>query len=391
MRARFFVPVTIALCAGLSAQNVQDFYFNCATGATTRGGVAGASQVQVVMRFDSEDYVGWGNPVLAGSPPAVTGYELVGCRYVIQDQNDGTIENYNMHYYGEDPANPSFPNFTPASAPGTNAIVTFGPFPSPTTGTNTISAWQVTLNFATPVVRPNNQDFFAALEFPGNGAWTADGLSQHINLGVSANFPSPTVNTFDLKGPALISGGVTNTYGLSHDVTNAAFGAAGPRQYNWQFFVANGVGRGVVTTETNQGAYTISNTAPGTASFFSGLHPDASTSPANPGRVDDINYVYFGAAAGDLLIDLLAFGFQTPEIPLVNVLPGSTGVLCLDLSTMTTAGVAVAGGSGTDTFRLAFTAPQRGFLLGITLAQQVVAISPATLAGTASPCGMQRF
>ncbi|MBK8096157.1 MAG: hypothetical protein IPK26_03570 [Planctomycetes bacterium] len=389
MRACSFVPMTVALCAGLSAQNIQDFYFNCATGATTRGGVAGASQVQVVMRFDSEDYVGWGNPVLAGAPLAVTGYELIGCRYVIQDQNDGTVENYNMHFYGEDPANPSFPNFTPASAPGTNAIATFGPFPSPTTGTSTISAWQVTLNFTTPLVRPVNQDFFAALEFPGNAAWTADGLSHHISLGVSANFPPPTVNTYDLKGPALIAGGVTNTYGLSHDVTNQAFGSAGPRQYNWQFFVANGVGRGVVTTETNQGTYAISNVAPGTASFFSGLHPDASNSPTNPGRVDDINFVYWGAATGDLLVSLIAFGFQT-EFPLVNVLPGSTGVLCLDLSTMTTAGFAVAGGTGTDTFRIAFNPSQRGFLLGLNLAQQVVAISAAQT-GTASPCAMQRF
>lgn len=390
MQARFFVPVAVALCSGLSAQLLQDFYYNCATGATTRGGIAGASQVQVVMRFDSEDYVGWGNPVLSGTPAVVTGYEITGCIYVIQDQNDGTIENYNMHFYGEDPANPSFPNFTPASPPGTNAIASFGPFPSPTTGTSTISAWQVTQNFATPLVRPANQDFFAALEFPGNGAWTADGLSHHINLGVSANFPSPTVNTFDLKGPALISGGVTNTYGLSHDVTNSAFGAAGPRQYRWQFIVAAGVGRGVVTTETNQGTYPISNVAPGTASFFSGLHPDASSSPANPGRVDDVNFVYFGAGAGDLLVNVLAFGFATPELAFANVLPGSTGVLCLDLATMTTAGIAISAGTGVDSFRLAFNPAQRGFLLGLTLAQQVVAFTPA-LVGTASPCAMQRF
>ncbi|MBK8101714.1 MAG: hypothetical protein IPK26_31920 [Planctomycetes bacterium] len=39
-------------------------------------------------------------------------------------------------------------------------------------------------------------------------------------------------------------------------------------------------------------ASAISNTAPGTGSFLSGLHPDATNPPFNPGRADDVSLVY---------------------------------------------------------------------------------------------------
>lgn len=401
MHKTLFVGAIVASSLSLLAQQEAGFYFNVATGATTRGAAADRASQQIT-RYDAEDYVGWGRPVISGGQ--VTGYEITGMTYVIQDQYDGTLENYWVHLYPEDTTtpNPNFPACTASQAAGTNAYASFGPFTNATTGTNTVSAYIYTTTFATPVVRLPGLDLFCAIELSPsainpntNQPWTSDGLSVHISLGTNPNFPPPTTNTFDLKGPGLISGGLTNTsYGMAHDLVNLTQAYGGPRQYRIVPIVGTAaapVVRGVVTATTNQSSYPLSNAQPGTASFFSGLHPDASASPANPGRADDSGYTMFGAGGGDLLFVLAAFpNALSPVVPLTNLYPGASGVACLDLFSNTTLGFTVANGSGTDSFPIVWPTFGRQFLTG-ALSYQAIGLNPVTLSLYGFPCGTQRF
>ena len=375
----------------LLAQTNSQMYFNVSTGATTRGAV-GVNAGQQLTRYDAQDYVGIGREV--GSP-LVTGFEISGLTYVLQDQNDSTPETYSLYIYSESATNPSFPDFLATDPVGQNALGSFGPYTQATTGTagGTISAYIYTVNFTTPVVYPAGRDFFLAVSHPAAPGWAAtDGGSVHINLGISANFPPPTVNTFDLKGPGLVGGGVTNaSYGYAHNTTNGTLASGGARQYDIIPLVAATAGIGVATATTNQSSYPISNTTPGTASFFSALHPDASNSPTTAGRVDDSHYVYFGAAAGNLVFFLADLSASPVLVPLGGILPGSAGVTCLNSPTVL--GFTISAGTGQDQWDLLWGPANnnvRGFLTGATFLLQGVAFDTAAGTLKGAPCATIR-
>src|SRR5436190_22211662 len=187
------VLLSIACSAtSLLPQTNPQMYFNVSTGATTRGAV-GVNAGQQLTRYDAQDYVGIGREV--GSP-LVTGFEISGLTYVLQDQNDATPETYSLYLYSESATNPSFPNFLATDPVGQNALGSFGPYTQATTGTagGTISAYFYTVNFTTPVVYPAGRDLFLAVSHPpAPGRPATDGGSVHINLGIRANLPPPTV------------------------------------------------------------------------------------------------------------------------------------------------------------------------------------------------------
>lgn len=379
------VVALFAATACLSAQNNRvGFLHNVSVGATTRGS-AGANACQQIGRFDNDDYRSWG-------APGANGNSVNGFFFHLQDQYDTSVETYNVHFYGEDPINPHYPNLQSTQPPGTNALLSVGPFNSPGGVAAGPAAWFVTITFTTPLVLPNNQDVFAAVEFAQSAVhptlnlpWPNDGLSVQINLGLNPNFPAPQTNTYDLPGPGLIGGGVTNnSYGLAHDLVNSTFGYGGARQYAMDFLVAAPAARGVMAAITNQLSYPISNVAPGTASFFSGLHPHVLV------RSDDVSYIFFGAAQGDLVFYLAAFNFQTPALALSAFLPGALGMACLDIANNIVLGFNIGSGSGVDAKTIQFAPAQRPLVVGLDLVMQGISLNPTTGVLNGGPCGKQR-
>ncbi|MSR37999.1 MAG: hypothetical protein EXS02_04075 [Planctomycetes bacterium] len=371
------------------------FTYNVMTGATSRG-PQGAGPVQILFRIDRDDYRSYGN-ASAGSN------QVLGAQIIMQDQYAliGGQEQYDIRLYGEDLATPrpSFPNFAPDQPVGTNELVHMGPFTTPVGGTiaDPRGAWVIAVAFATPIALPNNQDIFIGVQFQAAGAanasatpttWPNDGLSLHTSLGAGG-----LAAIFDDKGQGAISGGVTaNSYMLVHDVANSIYSyAGGAHQGQADLLVSSTVGRGVITVVTNQVSYSLTNTLPGTASFFSALHPDARAVPLHPGRADTVGYTYLGAPAGNLIFYLLNFGFGASPIELGTLVPGSSGMACLDLASAITLGFQIAGGSNVDTMQFPLSPAARRLIGGTNLAFQGITFDAANNILRAAACGAVKF
>lgn len=396
----------LAVGAALSASSLLaqvnvGFTFNVAVGATSRGAAAERA-CQLLARFDAEDYRGWGvEPGTSTTNP--TWRDLAAYTFILQDQYAlaGGQEQYDFRLYAEGPT-AELPNFLATDPVGTNEIVHFGPFTSPVGGTTADprGAWFVTIGFGTPVSVPPLLDIFPAVELQASQAlntalvppyWPNDGLSVQIALGVQ---PGAAFTVYDIKGPGLISGGNTaNSYGLVHDVTNSSLAYGGARQVFTDFQTTSSL-QGVCVATTNQTSYPLSNTAPGTASFYSGLHPD----PAglqNGGRTDDLGFRVVGAQPGELLMYGVDFSFDNLNLPLSVFYPGpvnapTTGIACLPL-TLQLVSLGLASGAGTDAFQLTLSPTSRPFAAGFGLAWQAYTFNAATGQLRGTPCGMQRL
>ena len=164
-----------ALTASLSAQNVAaGFTTNVAVGATSRGAIANRAG-QLLFRFDSEDYRGFGDANFTSN--RITGYQ-----FVMQDQYAASQEQYDVRFYGEDLTTPNFnyPNFTVNSPAGTNELSHLGPFQSPVSTATGAGAWMITGTFATPLALPNNQDIFLAVELQASAAANTEIGRAHV-------------------------------------------------------------------------------------------------------------------------------------------------------------------------------------------------------------------
>jgi hypothetical protein len=383
----------LTLAASLTAQtNVNvGFTYNVGIGATSRGALQ-QNAGQLLFRFDSEDYRCWGDS--NGTTNTVTGIQ-----FNLQDQYDSSVETYTIRLYGEDltTPNPNFPNFSATSPPGTNQLVSFGPFSSPGGTANAPAAWQITVTFATPFGLPDGQDVFAAFDLGPSAAanpsttppyWPNDGISIHIELGLQQT----GFATYDLKGPGAISGGLTaNSYAIAHNPATGVMAYGGARQGYVDFLQSSTAGRGMVTAQTNQTSLPSSNALPGTASFYSGVHPDAATPPLNGGRADTPSYVFSGAAAGTIVFFLVDFSFSPFPLPLSTFVPGSTGTACLPLGSFTTLGFAISAGTGQDTYTFNLSPGARTLIAGITLVWEGVELDPVANVLHGGPCGAQHF
>ncbi|MBK8101234.1 MAG: hypothetical protein IPK26_29485 [Planctomycetes bacterium] len=401
MRLSLLAAGTLLSASSLVAQVNVGFTFNVSVGATSRGAAAERA-CQLLARFDAEDYRGYGvEPGTSTTNP--TWRDLAAYTFILQDQYAlaGGQEQYDFRLYAEG-ATPELPNFLASDPVGTNEIVHFGPFTSPVGGTTADprGAWFVTIGFGAPVAVPPLLDIFPSVELQASQAlntaavppyWPNDGLSVQIALGVQ---PGANFTVFDIKGPGLISGGNTaNSYGLVHDVPNSSLAYGGARQVFADFQTTSSL-QGQCVATTSQASYTISNLAPGTASFYSGLHPD----PAgiqNGGRTDDLGFRVVGAQPGELLMYGVDFSFDNLNLPLSVFYPGpvgfpTTGMACLPL-TLQIVSLGLAGGTGVDFFQLSLNATSRPFAVGLNLAWQAYTFNAGTGALRGSPCGMQRF
>ena len=293
-------------CAMAQAPTGHGFTFNIAVGATSRGSV-GANAGELIMRIDHDDY--------RGLDESINGY-----RAITQDQDGATPEFYDLFFYHEDPANPDFPNFVAGATPGAAAFGGVTGLPGPTGAAGPTAAF-VSITFNTPIAAGTiGGDVFISHSVPA-ALWPNDGLSIQLNLGFNPNFPSPTVNTYDSRGPAAIA---QNSYGLSHTPINSTLAYAGGSRQLYVDLLTDQAST-VATAITAQTSYPISNAAPGTASFFSGLHPDV------PGRLDDLGIVHFDGSlpTGSLVIFGVDLDFFATPLPMSVYVPGSTGTACL--------------------------------------------------------------
>lgn len=158
----------LALVASAAAQAAPVNYFDLWSGCTnfTSRGAGGVNECDILQQVPSVNYAGIGH--VAGG----TGTTLNGFRYVMQDQNAATIENYSM-IIRSDAA--GAPDVTP-----TGVLLETAPIASP--GGSGILAWQITLTLATAsTVVPQCATFYHGAHVPANAGWTAtDALSYHI-------------------------------------------------------------------------------------------------------------------------------------------------------------------------------------------------------------------
>jgi hypothetical protein len=350
------------------------FLFHVAVGATSRGPALGDA-CELLARFGFDDYRAYGRPQAAGA--TITGFFAM-----VQDQDGSTQESFDVHVYAQDPANTAFPNFPAGSTPGTNALISV-PLSGPTSSSGAVAS-TYTVNFATPLVIPNHTgNVFLGVSVPAAN-WPSDGLSLQLNSGVplGAGF-----SIYDLPGEALID---QNSYAAVHVVGNSYIAYGLPGQ--WGVDLRTDYVSGVVTAITNQTSYTVSNAAPGTASFLSGLHPDASSPAYNSGRADDIAYVFTDPTmvAGALVFETLDFGFAAVPQPLSNFAPGAQGYLCQSLNLMS---VALQTATGpTVSFVTTIPASARS-LLGSTIGKLIWSAVSLDASGNikGGPCGASHF
>lgn len=97
-------------------------------------------------------------------------WALVGTRFVMQDQNSLTSENFTVEV---------LPDNGPGGPPDPlNPVLVLGPFASATTTTGGVAAFIYTVTFD-PIEVPCGRNVYVSIRLPANPVWTADGLSIH--------------------------------------------------------------------------------------------------------------------------------------------------------------------------------------------------------------------
>lgn len=379
MRTVLFGSAALVMAASISAQEFVGLTFNCSAGFATRGSLSAAAGAgELMLRIEASEIAGFCPGPTAGSRA------VSSIRLVVQDQDALTTpESFGLVLYPEDPANAGFPL---RSAGVTAATALPGPA-APASGT--IAAVSLTVNFGTPLLLPGNGDLFVAAALPAAPAWSTDGLSLQGYFGQNvAGF-----TTFDLPGARQMTPGTTAA--LSYALTYTA--ATGLMNYNSSRCLlidlagtrSNG---GVVGAVTNQASWPLSNTAPGSASPFSAHHPDAVAPPRNVGRADNISYTLFDSvrAPGTAIFFLVDLGSFAPEVPMAQLIPGSTGMACLNLATVRSVGLDLTAGGMASRVLTVPTAARRA-ISGLPLLQQAIALDFSTGTAHAGPCGAQLF
>lgn len=238
-------------------------------------------------------------------------------------------------------------------------VVLTAPIPQPAVGT-----FEARVNFGEPFGLAETGDSFIGCEIAARPPSEATGMwFWCIRSEVVAG-------TSDLGGPAVDTSTPTSDtylYGSIDLATTVLFS----RRYLMCDPIVHGAA-GMATTITNQSTMPSSNTAPGIAGFYSGLHPDVNG--FNAGRADTPGYRYADTSmAGQPVLFLISFnGLRTNLLALNSIFPGSTGAYCLNDSMLL--GVVSANGSGVAHLNLPLDASARSILGGSGLAAQMTAI-----------------
>lgn len=375
-RPRFAQPAIAlaALALSISASDTTaqstvqgaGFFHQCAQGGSGRGTTAASTEL---LRIANGDYRDWG---VSGSSPGA--HRFHGLRIFVQDQLTLTPEAITVVGFGEDRAAPHLPDLAAR-------FVQTSPIQLPPGGGGG-QAYDLTVNFATPAHAPLDQDVFVGVELPPAPLHPIDGLSLHFVRGV----PNAQ-GVFDIAGRGLPRTPPEVGYGT----TFATGSGAGRRNTEVQWFIdlLLGTTSGVATAVTNQTSFTVSSAPPGTASFFSGLHPDAGSPPFNAGRADNLGFrVHDHDLAGDPVFFVVSIGFA----PRVFLGAGETGTICTDLNAAIVLGPLTADAAGVASIAVdlgAAGSALRSTLAGARLAWQGVGLDGAVLRGSA--CAMQRL
>jgi hypothetical protein len=384
MYLRSLATGSLLLLAGLPAvdralaQQFVGFDSNATPGATSRGGILAAGAA--LARIDAADYAGWATSPMFPGARVITGIDCI-----VQDQDAVmTPDTFGVAIYPESPVMPGFP----ALGAGVLAAAVLPGPPPPAAGL--ASAMYSSVAFGAPVLMPVGGDVFIGLLFPPAPAWPADGISFQVVMGYAAG---PGFATFDLPGPTLQPlgppNGPANSYGAYTDFGPVLAYAA--RRQIWADIDSPAPG-GVVTAITAQASFPISGAPPGTASFMSALHPDAVAPPFNPGRADNVGYIFSDSVlgAGAPVFFLANLGGFGPEMPLAFLAPGSIGVMCLGPASLST-GLGFTDPTGTASLVIPIPAAVRPVLAGLPLLQQAISIDVVTGALHAAPCGSQKL
>lgn len=125
--------------------------------------------------------------------------------------------------------------------------------------------------------------------------------------------------------------------------------------------------------------------------MMSGLFPDAASPPRNPGRQDDVGYVYadLDNAPGSSVVFFVSFGGCGPVVPLDTLVPGSVGSVCLEQSLAVPVGQQTLNAEHYAAQSLAVPAPVRLTLRGSSWAWQAVGLDATTGALRAARCVKQ--
>jgi hypothetical protein len=352
--------------------------FRVDAGSTTRGALS-VQAGELIARIDFEEFRGFDG-------------SLDGVQVTLQDQDVlGTPgELFDLFVYAEHAQNADFPAFAAGTLPGTTALGGALGIPGPTQlspNSATAGAALITVSFATPLQLTVTTDLFLSVALPSAPGWPNEGLSVHAGLGSDPGFLPPLVNVYDLKGQVPVAQG---SYALTHDPVAAAFSYAGARQLLLD--VLTDQASGVATAVTNQTQYPVSNAAPGTASFFSGLHPDIVAPPQNAGRADNVGYVFSdpGLTPGSVIFFLADVDFApVHNVPLGSFLAGSTGTACLP-SGFQVLGLTFAAGPQAS-YVLAIAPGPRAILRGAAIVFDAIALDLTTSLLHGGTCVKQRY
>ena len=200
---RFFslAGVACALSLGtLTAQTNQFAIYPEVTSFTSRAGVAGGEDGDILLQVDASHFRGVCQTVDGSG--AVVG-RVNAIRLLIQDQDSSTQESYTL--CGIPEAGGGGPDPDP-----TNEHWRIGPFMLPPGGAGP-SAWDITQSLATPFDGvPQDETFYYGAGVGPNALWTMDGVSTHMapytagsggdDPRTSGNHPAPDV-TFSISRP----------------------------------------------------------------------------------------------------------------------------------------------------------------------------------------------
>jgi hypothetical protein len=367
------LPAFAAAQSPLGILNLVDTSFT-SRGSTT---LPNTNYSAVYDRLDKETYAGW------GVDPANPGMRrITGLTGTLQDEIGTTPESFSFVVYTEDPVAPNYPL---VAAP----LGSVGPLPTPATTVTTAIAWTMTASFATPILAPASSDVFVGAELPqpATGTWPSDGMSCWAMYYVLV-----ASNICDLPGaghPTTPPEEVGNGGWYVPGQPNGPTYTLNPRQWKIEPLVDGATG--VAGTITNQTTAVASNLPPGTSCQASGLYPDARNPPLNAGRVDDIASRWFetGAPAGTPVLFFLGLGNFGTEIPVGAIVPGSSGVLCLDLLRASMIGLGFTGASGEAYYVIGIPPAARASIAGIHLLHQSFALDPVTGVINANGCTRQ--
>jgi hypothetical protein len=366
--------LSMSLAAAVTGQEVQTagFTFGTEASASSRGAL-GTFAGAILTRIDHDDYRDWG---VSGDNPGKR--DIRGVVVTVQDEDLATNEAFTIEGYGglRSPAN------TPDPA---DHFLSSGPIAMPPGAGR--GAFMMAITFTTPALADAGEDTFLGIAVPANVAWPSDGLALQLWYGVVVT----GFTIYDLPGHGMPASPAYATY--AHNVPSVS--VLPPMQFMVEPLLDET--SGTATAVTNQTTFLPSNSAPGTASFFSALHPDAAAPPRNTGRFDDPGFrVHDPDLAGDPVLFFLSNAFGAS----VYLGPGNEGTFCANPLVLVFAGASVAsprrtpadrGGEAAIVLPLGGAgAPIRGALRGLSVVWWALGIDEGgVLRG--SPCARQRF